>query len=153
MATTLYRPEYIERAREMCLGGATNADLATEFGVGTSTIKSWQAKFPEFRDVMVAAKDVADTRVERSLYERATGYTYDAVKIFCGKDGQVTEVPYKEHVPPDTTAQIFWLKNRKPGDWRDKHEFEGEIGIKTVMVAKPIKDVTQRPAPKPAFES
>jgi hypothetical protein len=61
----------------------------------------------------------ADDRVERSLYNRAIGYSYDAVKIFCSRDGEIIEAPYVEHVPPDVTACIFWLKNRRPQDWRD----------------------------------
>ena len=52
--------------------------------------------------------------VERSLYSRAVGYSFNSEKIFCNKDGEVTRVPIVEHVPPDVTAQIFWLKNRKP---------------------------------------
>ena len=129
MATTLYKPEYVERAREMCLAGAINPELAAEFGVTVATINNWRSKFPEFRAAMVAAKEVADTRVERSLYERANGYSFEAVKIFCGKDGQVTKVPYIEHVPPDVTAQIFWLKNRQPDKWRDKQDLELSGGV------------------------
>ena len=52
-------------------------------------------------------------------YQRAVGYHPDAVKIFCKKDGEIIEAPYVEHVPPDVTAQIFWLKNRDPAHWRD----------------------------------
>ena len=48
------------------------------------------------------------------LYERANGYSYDAVKIFCSRDGEIIEAPYAEHVPPDVNACIFWLKNRRP---------------------------------------
>jgi hypothetical protein len=53
-----------------------------------------------------------------SLYNRANGYSYEAEKIFCDKNGKVTRVPYREHVPPDVTAWIFWLKNRDPAHWR-----------------------------------
>jgi hypothetical protein len=56
-----------------------------------------------------------------SLYHRAIGYSYDAVKIFM-HDGKPVEVPYREHVPPDVAACIFWLKNRRPHLWRDKHD-------------------------------
>ena len=63
---------------------------------------------------LAAGKAEADGRVERSLYMRAVGYSYDAEKIFCDKNGNVTKVPYREHVPPDVTACIFWLKNRDP---------------------------------------
>src|SRR5262249_21754901 len=61
-----------------------------------------------------------DNRVERSLYQRATGYTFDAVKIFLPKDSTVpVYAPYREHCPPDVTACIFWLKNRQSEEWRD----------------------------------
>jgi hypothetical protein len=66
--------------------------------------------------------------VERSLYERANGYSYDAVKIFCDRNGNVTKVPYVEHLPPDVTACIFRLKNRDPQHWRDSQQLEHVLG-------------------------
>ena len=53
---------------------------------------------------------------------RANGFHYDAVKIFCDKNGRVTKVPYREYVIPDVTAGIFWLKNRDPQHWRDSQQ-------------------------------
>ena len=70
-----------------------------------------------------SGKETADDRVERSLYQRAVGYTHDAVH-FSSFQGVVTETPYRNHCPPDVTAQIFWLKNRRPDLWRDKREQE-----------------------------
>jgi hypothetical protein len=64
---------------------------------------------------------------------------YDAVKIFCDKNGKVTRVPYVEHVPPDVTAQIFWLKNRKPSEWRDVQNIEHAIG-KYIISDKPMTE-------------
>jgi hypothetical protein len=66
-------------------------------------------------------KATADARVEQSLYRRALGYSHDAVKIFMPA-GAVAPViaPYVEHYAPDTTAAIFWLKNRRPDECRDK---------------------------------
>jgi hypothetical protein len=63
-------------------------------------------------------------RVERSLYERANGYNYEAVKIFMPANREKpVYAKYIEHIPPDTTAAIFWLKNRDPQHWRDsQHE-------------------------------
>jgi hypothetical protein len=61
--------------------------------------------------------------VERSLYQRAIGFEYDAVKVFNAK-GRPLVVPYRHVVPPDVTAQIFWLKNRRPERWRDVHKYE-----------------------------
>ena len=64
-----------------------------------------------------------------SLYHRAKGYSHPAVKILsvaqgAGQPSEVQEVPYTEHYAPDTTAAIFWLKNRQPKKWRDKQEVE-----------------------------
>ena len=125
---TDYRPEFAEQAKIMCEAGATNAELAEEFGVTVPTIQNWKLKHPEFFAAIKLNKPLADERVERSLFERANGYSYNAVKIFCNKDGKITEVPYVEHVLPDPTAMIFWLKNRKPAEWRDRKEFSGPNG-------------------------
>lgn len=72
---------------------------------------------------MKDGKEIADDRVERSLYNRAVGYDYDAVKIITVAQGQnmgseVVKVPYVEHVPPDVKAAIRWLEARRPKVWR-----------------------------------
>ena len=99
----------------------------------------------------------ADTRVEQSLYQRAVGYSFKSEKIFY-KDGEVTRVPIVEHVPPDVTAQIFWLKNRDPARWRDAWQVEHVTG-KYIISDRPMTeeqwtkeraidlDATEVPAP------
>jgi hypothetical protein len=68
-------------------------------------------------------------RTERSLYERANGYNYQAVKIFMPANRQKpVYAPYIEHVPPDVTAGIFWMKNRDPQHWRDSQQLEHVLG-------------------------
>jgi hypothetical protein len=77
------------------------------------------------------AKDAADARVERRLWERAMGYSHLSEKLFCSR-GKVIRVEIVEHYPPDTTACIFWLKNRQPGRWRDRVDVQhddGRIGV------------------------
>jgi len=118
-----YRDEFAREARKLCDLGATDRDLAEFFGVTTVTIWRWQARFPEFSASLNRAKDAADDRVERSLYSRATGYTYDSEKVF-NNDGVITRVKILEHVPPDVTACIFWLKNRRSSEWRDKTDHD-----------------------------
>lgn len=120
-----YKPEYAEQARKLCELGATDNDLADFFEVSTRTIYRWQASHEEFCQSLKAGKEPADDRVERSLYHKAVGYSFDAVKIFmpAGASAPVY-APYKEHVPPDTTAGIFWLKNRRPDVWRDMKQHE-----------------------------
>ena len=118
-----YKPEYAEQAAKLCALGATDIELADFFEVDVRTIYRWKNEFEEFCQSIKIAASEADRRVERSLYERATGYSYPAVKIF-QYEGTPVEVPYREHVPPDTTAMIFWLKNRRPKEWRDRREQE-----------------------------
>ncbi len=114
-----YNKEFAEQALKLCYMGATDLDLANFFEVCIQTIWNWRATHREFADaVNKVSKEFADKRVERSLYQRAVGYTYDAVKIFNGPEG-VVKVPYREHMPPDPVSCIFWLKNRRREEWRD----------------------------------
>lgn len=117
---TKFKPEYIGQAEKLCKLGATDEDLADFFGVSIRTIANWKSEHPEFLQALKAGKDEADDRVERSLYQRAVGYSHDAAKIF-QNGGEPVIVPYREHFAPDTTAAIFWLKNRRPTEWRDRH--------------------------------
>jgi hypothetical protein len=134
-----YKPEYVKMAKHVAKLGATDADLARIFGVSDATIDNWKAQHPDFLGSLKAGKEEADKRVEHSLYQRAVGYSYDTVKIFCDKNGNVTKVPYQEHVPPDVTACIFWLKNRDPAHWRDAWQLEHTMG-KYVISDKPMTE-------------
>lgn len=108
-----------KQAEKLCLLGATDADLADFFEVSVRTIERWKVVHEGFCRALKVAKEVADQRVERSLYQKAIGYETDAVKIF-QYEGREVIVPYRERVQPETTAAIFWLKNRKPEKWRDR---------------------------------
>lgn len=126
-----YRDEYAAQAVKLVRLGATNAELADFFGVTIDAVKYWAASREEFCAALKNGRDAFTDRIERSLAQRAVGYTFDSVKIFCNKDGDVVEVPFREHVPPDVTACIFWLKNRRPEDWHDvhRHEHTGSVTI------------------------
>jgi hypothetical protein len=111
-----------ETITKLCAMGHTDFEIAGFFGISANgLLLRWKAEFPEIAAAFKTGKEVADERVERSLFHRATGYTFDAVKIFNDK-GAVTKVDYVEHVAPDTTACIFWLKNRRQELWRDRRE-------------------------------
>lgn len=138
-----YKPEYAQQAGKLCNLGATDMQMADFFGVTTSTFYLWRNTHPEFSESLKTGKNELDNRVEQSLYHRAMGFERDSVKIFCSKDGEVTQVPFREQVPPDTTACIFWLKNRQKEKWRDKHEMEhsGEVGVNLVNdIPRPKRD-------------
>lgn len=116
-----YKPEYDAQAAKLCALGATDADIADFFGVTVRTIDNWKSEHEGFFQSLKTAKEIADARVERSLYQRAVGYQTDAVKIFMPANAaEPVYAPYRENVQPDTTAAIFWLKNRKKEEWSDK---------------------------------
>lgn len=126
---TKYDLAYNQQARNLCLLGATDEDLARAFEVDPSTIDNWKARYPDFLGSIKEGKEQADARVAEALYQRALGYSHDAVKIVAdAKTGANIAVPYVEHYPPDTTAAIFWLKNRRSDLWRDRHEVTGKDG-------------------------
>lgn len=115
---TKYRVEMIEQAKALAKEGATDFEVAKAFKVNVESIYEWKNRYPEFSKALKVGKRQADKRVERSLYERATGYSFEAVKIFL-HEGKEVIVKYIEHVPPDATSMIFWLKNRRKDKWRD----------------------------------
>lgn len=122
---TAYKPEYAEIARRACLIGFTDQELAELLDVTVRTLYNWKNEHEEFLQALKAGKEIADDRVERSLFERAAGYKVEAVKIFMPAGAkEPVYAPYVEHHAPDTTAAIFWLKNRRPDEWRDKREHE-----------------------------
>lgn len=118
-----FRPEFVEKARTLCQAGLTDLELADFFGVSSTTINNWKHQDGAFLATLKNAKDVSDERVERSLYHRAVGYSFETEEIF-QYQGEVVRAKVRKHVPPDVTAQIFWLKNRRKDAWRDVHRHE-----------------------------
>jgi len=112
-----------------CRNGADNAGLALRLGCGLTTLKRLIRDYPEFKKLVRINKYDADLKVESSLYNRALGYEVEetTTKVIVNKDGTgtTTEVSKtKKHIVADTTACIFWMKNRKPEEWREKQEVE-----------------------------
>ena len=106
--------------------------IAENIGINPATLYDWKKKYPEISEALKKGKEVVDIEVENALLKRALGYEYTETKT---EEYLVEGVPVKrvtktvKEVVPDTTAQIFWLKNRRPGQWRDKHDMElsGEV--------------------------
>ena len=116
-----WNDEYVRIAGAAAKLGATDRDVGEMLGVCERTIHYWKHEHADFAEALKVGKEAADERVVQSLYRRALGYSHDAVKIMMA-DGVPIVEPFVEHYPPDTTAAIFWLKNRRPGEWRDKSE-------------------------------
>lgn len=132
-----FKPEFCEQGAKLCKLGATDREMAEFFKVSEATFHLWKSVHPEFSESLKLAKEEADNRVEQSLYRRALGYSHDAVHV-SNYQGEVTLTPIVEHFPPDTTACIFWLKNRKPGEWRDKTDVDVNIKPRDIS-AEPLK--------------
>lgn len=118
---TLFREEYVKQAQKLAEMGHTDTEIAQFFGVADSTFKAWKARFPELGSSLKAGKEVADDRVERSLYTRAVGFSVDTEKIFCS-DGDIVRAKTKQYYPPDVAAAFIWLKNRR--GWSDRARVE-----------------------------
>jgi hypothetical protein len=121
---TKYKSDYAKQAAKLCALGATDADIADFFEVSRSTVNLWKIEFPEFSDALKTGKEPANERVKMSLYHRACGYSHPDVDIKV-IEGQIVTTEIIKHYPPDTTACIFWLKNRLPEEFRANPEDVG----------------------------
>ena len=125
-----FKDEYIELAYHYSLLGAVDRQMADFFDVTEKTFNNWKHDHPEFLQSIKRGKIIADSIVAESLYRRALGYTHPEEKIF-QHEGRIIRAETLKHYPPDTTAAIFWLKNRQRENWREKvdHEHTGKVEI------------------------
>jgi len=126
---TKYKPEYNEQAYNYCLLGATDKELASFFDVTESTITNWKREHPKFLVSLKQGKAIADAKVANSLYKSALGGHYITKEKSLLVDGAVQIVKLSEQVPPNSTSQIFWLKNRQPDKWRDKVDIDAKFNL------------------------
>jgi len=115
--------------------------IAQEFGVSRMTIHNWRKRYPEFADAMMEGKELADAKVEDSLYRRAIGYDYkeNHEEYNEGEDGKIYGRKVKvidKHVMPDVQAAIYWLTNRQRDRWKARQQLEvmGKDGEKLFEV-------------------
>ena len=107
-----------------CRDGLIEVEIAKRLGISMTTLKDYKNRYPTFMSALKRGKEVIDYEVEQKLLKRAMGYNYVETKVTTDPEGGETTSTTNKHVLPDTTAQIFWLKNRKPKEWRDKQELE-----------------------------
>lgn len=132
-----YDPKICAIVRNYAKLGATDAQIAEFIGIAQSTLYVWKAQYEDFAAALAEGKVSADDLVERSLFQRATGYKHVAFKMF-QHEGRVLTKRYVEHYPPDVTACIFWLKNRRRDTWRDVHKLEhsGSVTMAELVAGK-----------------
>ena len=122
-------PEGLLKLEGWARDGLTDEQIAQNMVIGYSTLQTWKMKYQDIRDTLKRGKEVVDLQVENTLLKRALGYEYEEVSEKY-ESGTLTEKKVtKKQVVPDTTAQIFWLKNRRPDKWKDKQDVQvsGEL--------------------------
>lgn len=127
-------PEGLLKIEGWARDGLTDEQIAKNVGVAVKTLYEWKNKYGEICEALKRGKEIIDRQVENALLQRALGYEYtETTREYIPELGEmlVTKKVTKQ-VAPDTTAQIFWLKNRKPEQWRDKRDvgISGEMQMK-----------------------
>lgn len=153
MAKLKYNEDFPKIAEDLARQGWKDEDIWKKLGISKNTFYEYQNKFPDFRDALKRGKAPVDFEVENFLLQRAKGYEYEEVQIEYkpaakGQKPQPTSIKRtKKKVPPDTTAQIFWLKNRRPDKWRDRQEREliGNFDTDAEMTVHIIKTDEEKP--------
>lgn len=125
-----YEPVFAKQVTKLAELGATDQEIADFFEVDVRTVYRWKHDHTDFCQALKSGKEIADERVERSLYQRAIGYEQEEVKIFMPANAAApVYAPFRAKVAPDVTAAIFWLKNRRGAEWRDKQEIDHQHNI------------------------
>ncbi|MEI7708155.1 MAG: hypothetical protein WCI90_07795 [Chlorobium sp.] len=137
MAKTKYEENFPALVEGYAKQGLIEREMALKLGISVTTFEEYKTKIPEFSGAIKRGKEIVDREVEQSLYKRALGYEYEEVKTTTteGPAG-VTTITSKttKVMAPDVTAMIFWLKNRKPAEWRDA------IRLETVDINQALKE-------------
>lgn len=142
-AKGLYNPEMLPRLEQLCLQGLNNKEIAKSLGIGEKTFYEWIDRYPQFSHSLKKYRGLADIEVENALYKAAIGFNFtererEARKI----DGVYTLVTTKEidkHIPGNSVAQIFYLKNRMPDRYKDKIETQISLANDISQIAFVIK--------------
>ncbi len=132
-------PEGLLRIEGWARDGLTDKQIAHNIGVNERTFTRWKREHESIMSVLKNGKEVIDRQVENALLKNALGFEYEETKTIMeimpdGERKQRIE-KVKKYSPPNPTSQIFWLKNRKPADWRDRREVDANVKEeKTIFV-------------------
>lgn len=145
MARSKYK-EWLEEEKLILINGwakkgLTEEQISKNMGIAYSTLREWKKKYSAIEAALKKGKEVVDYEVESALFKRAMGYEYEEEKTYIQEvDGVQTKRKeiIKKQIPPDTTAIIFWLKNRKPIEWRDRRHqiLEGQVKVQNDPLEK-----------------
>ena len=106
--------------------GLTDEQIAANVGISVRTLYRWKQQYCQICHALKKGKDTADREIENALFKRAKGYDFTETRVKKKGGVVVEETVITKHIPCDTTAQIFWLKNRKPEYWGGGFRFTEE---------------------------
>lgn len=128
-------PEGLLKLEAWARDGLIDEQISSNIGISRETLYQWKNKYSDISDALKRGKEVVDIQVENALLKRALGYEYTEVTREVCENAETGEMELRvtkkvtKEVVPDTTAQIFWLKNRRPDKWRDKQDIEHSGGL------------------------
>lgn len=128
-------PEGLLKLEAWARDGLIDEQIAANIGISRETLYQWKNKYSDISDALKRGKEVVDIQVENALLKRALGYEYTEVTQEVCENAETGEMELHvtkkvtKEVVPDTTAQIFWLKNRRTDKWRDKQDIEHSGGL------------------------
>jgi transcriptional regulator with XRE-family HTH domain len=139
-------PENLTLLEDWARNGLTDEQIAQKIGIARSTLSEWKNEYPDISDALKKGKETVDAKVENALLKRALGYEYTEVRIKKEKGVEVEKTEITKEVVPDTTAQIFWLKNRRKEKWREKQQEQNnaEALKKLDSILEEIKEDAKR---------
>ena len=124
--------------------GATDEELSRKMGINPATLYVWKSKYPEISEALKKGKEVIDIQVENALLKGALGYNCHEERIEESEKDGVKTIRITKHIPPDTTAGIFWLKNRNPDKWRQNPQPESTAASLADIIDAALKERTGR---------
>mgnify|MGYP000851683154 CR=1 FL=1 len=141
MAKSVYETKIeprLEEVKQWRIDGHTDKQIYEALGINADTFYKYKKIKLEFFEALKETKDIADNQVHDSLWKRANGYDVTETKTTYGPDGSIIKIEEtKKHIPPDPTSMIFWLKNRRPKEWRDKQEIEHSGEVEQTVIVLP----------------
>lgn len=137
-------PEGLLKLEGWAREGLTDEQIAGKMGIHRDTLNEWKKKYSDISDTLKRGKEVVDLQVENALLKRALGYEYEEVTEEYELGTLTKKKVTKKQVIPDTTAQIFWLKNRRPDKWKDKQDVQvsGELKEEQTKLDDLIKQIS-----------
>lgn len=145
------KPDNLTLLTAWARDGLIDKEIAEKMNVSPPTLYKYKKMFPQIVEALRKGKELVDVEVENALYKKALGYNVPVQKAFKVKDivynengkkiSETERIEYAEeeiHIPADTTAQIFWLKNRKKQQWRDKVEYEKTQGVQKIHIVNDL---------------